>query len=58
MCAHRSPLMVAKRSPVGGDDSPALFEPQQTGVPSERSAQVCRPPLLMEEKRSFSGGDA
>ena len=43
-------LIAAKRSPVGGDDSPALFEPQQTGVPSERSAQMCCPPLLMEEK--------
>ena len=47
-------LMAIKVSPAGGVDWPCSSCPQQTGVPSARSAHVCKSPLLMAMKPSLA----
>ena len=59
---HRQPPTstrpTAKRSPSGGDACPCSFAPQQTGLPSGRSAHVYSQPLLIAANRSPPSGDA
>ena len=49
-------LICVKRSPAGTFSCRCASSPQQTAEPSERSPQVCTPPLLMDENRSDGGG--